>query len=308
MTLAFYEEIARRLRAGLTVAVATLVRSQGSTPRGFGSKMIVTESGDTAFTIGGGAFEALVIEDARQAILEGQGFEKEYRFAEKGENALGMVCGGTARVLFEIVRPPASLVVFGGGHVGREVAHQGARLGFEVTVVDDRPAFLDPARYPEGVRLVRVEHDFSGDLPPIAPGAFVAILTRCHRTDLAALRHSAGRGAAYVGVIGSRRKVATVLARAEALGTPREALAGVRGPIGLPIGAETPEEIAVSIMAEIIAVRHAAAESGGRGRGTRLRAAEVPADAAARAAAPGPAAVLPIERGRGSRRGRLAVT
>jgi xanthine dehydrogenase accessory factor len=302
MTLVVYEEIAARLRAGTTLVVATLVRSQGSTPRGFGSKMIITESGETVFTIGGGAFEALVIEDARQAILDGQGFEKEYRFAEKGENALGMVCGGTARVLFEVVRPPAPLLVFGGGHVGREVAHQAARLGFQVTVVDDRPAHLEPGRYPEGVRLVRVEHDFSGDLPPIAPGAFVAILTRCHRTDLAALRHSAGRGAAYVGLIGSRRKVATVLARAEVLGTPQEDLAGVHGPIGIPIGAETPEEIAVSIMAEIIAVRRAATSSGARGRGTRLRVGEVPAGAAPRAAFAGPATVLPIDRGRASRR------
>ncbi|MBI4169160.1 MAG: XdhC family protein [Acidobacteria bacterium] len=302
MTLAFYEEMARRLRCGRTVAVATLAGSRGSTPRGFGSKMIVTESGETAFSIGGGAFEALVIEDALQAIREGQGFEKEYRFTEQGENALGMVCGGTARVLFEVVRPPAPLFVFGGGHVGREVAYQGARLGFEVTVVDDRPRYLDPARYPEGVRLARVEHDFSGDLPPIPPGAFVAILTRCHRTDLAALRHSAGRGPAYVGVIGSRRKVATVLERAEAMGTPREALAGVHGPIGLPIGAETPEEIAVSIMAEMISVRRAAVGQERCSRSSRLRVGDVPADGPRPVTSTGPATILPIDRGRARRR------
>jgi xanthine dehydrogenase accessory factor len=276
MTLAFYDEVARRLRAGRTLAIATLIGRQGSAPRDEGAKMIVTDAGETAFSIGGGAFEALVVEDAKDAIREGRGFEKEYRFTERGDNALGMVCGGTARVLFEVVRPPVPLLIFGGGHVGRELAHLGARLGFEVTVVDDRPRFLEPERYPANVRLVRVEHDFSGDLPPVPEGAHVAIVTRCHRTDLAALRHAAGRGAAYVGLIGSRRKVATVTARAEALGIPREALAGLHAPIGLPIGAETPEEIAVSIAAEMIAARHERQGSRRAARTARLRAAPAP--------------------------------
>ncbi len=280
MTLDFYEEVARLLRAGGTLAIVTLVDRQGSTPRRFGAKMVVTESGETAFSIGGGAFEALVIEDAREAMRQGRGLEKEYRFTEQGENAVGMVCGGTARVLIEVVRAPLPLIVFGGGHVGREVAHLGVRLGFDVTVIDDRPRYLDPDRYPEGVRRVQAEHDFSGDLPPIPAGAYVAILTRCHRTDLAALRHAVGREAAYVGVIGSRRKVATLLARAEALGISRDALAHLHAPIGVPIGAETPEEIAVSIAAEMIGVRNASARA--------HRASDRPT----------PAAVTPFGRGR----------
>ena len=258
MSLEFYLEVARLLRAGRVLAVATVVGRQGSTPRSSGAKMIVTESGETVFSVGGGAFEALVIEDAKEAIGAGRGFEKEYRFTEQGDGATGMVCGGSARVLFEVVRPPACLFVFGGGHVGREVARQGSRLGFEVTVVDDRPGFLEAGRYPAGVRRVRAGCDFSSGLPGIPPGAYVAVVTRCHRTDLAAVRHAVGRGAAYVGLIGSRRKIATVLERAEELGTPKEVLAEVRGPIGLAIGAETPEEIAVSIAAEMIAVRRGA--------------------------------------------------
>jgi xanthine dehydrogenase accessory factor len=264
MTLAFYEELARRLRAGWTVVVATLVARQGSTPRRFGAKMIVSEAGETAFSIGGGAFEALVIEDAKEALRSGGGFEKDYRFTEQGENALGMVCGGSARVLFEVVRPPAALLVFGGGHIGRELACLGVRLGFDVTLVDDRPRYLDPHRVPPGVKLVRTEHDFSGELPPVPPGAYVAIVTRCHRTDLAAVRHAVGRGAVYVGLIGSRRKVATVKSRAVELGTPAADLEELRGPMGLPIGAETPEEIAVSVAAEMIAVRRAAAMGKGQ--------------------------------------------
>ena len=256
MNLTFHEEMVRLLLAGRRVTVATLVHQRGSTPRGFGTKMIISDAGETIFSIGGGAFEALVIEDGREAIRTGCGFEKEYRFTESGEGATGMVCGGAARVLFEVVVPPDSLLVFGAGHVGRELAHQGVRLGFQVTVIDDRSRFLAPERLPDGIRRVQVEHDFSGDLPEVPPGAYVAIVTRCHRTDLAVVRHVCGRRAAYVGVIGSRRKVATIRARAEALGTPRGALAELRGPIGLAIGAQTPEEIAVSIAAELVAVRN----------------------------------------------------
>lgn len=293
MSLEFYEEVARLLRAGRALAVATVVSRHGSTPRSAGAKMIVSEAGDTVFSIGGGAFEALVIEDAKEALREGRGLEKEYRFTEQGDGATGMVCGGSARVLIEVVRPPAPLFVFGGGHVGREVAHQGARLGFEVTVVDDRPDYLEAGRYPAGVRCVRVEHDFSSNLPEIPPGAFVVVVTRCHRTDLAAVRHAVGRGALYVGLIGSRRKIATVLERAGEMGTPKEALAGVRGPIGLAIGAETPEEIAVSIAAEIIAVRRAAPAA---------QAERTPRRSAADTVAAGAAATItPISRGRRAR-------
>ncbi len=289
MTLAFYEEVARLLRSGSLLVVATLVSSQGSTPRSQGTKMIVTGSGETLFSIGGGAFEALVIEDAKEAIRTGRGFEKEYRFTEQGEQATGMVCGGFARVLFEVVRPPLPLFVFGGGHVGRELAHLAARLGFEVTVVDDRPAYLEPGRYPEDVRCRRVAGDFLSGLPEIPPGGYVAVVTRCHRTDLAAVRHVVGRGAAYVGLIGSRRKVATVLKRALEMGTPEEALHEVRGPIGLPIGAESPEEIAVSIAAEMIAVRHTAPASEAA-RALRRSAHEI-------RFLDRPAAVTPIGRG-----------
>jgi xanthine dehydrogenase accessory factor len=255
VTLALYEEVARLLRGGRVLVVATLSASHGSTPRRTGAKMIVCDSGETFFSIGGGAFEALVIEDAREAIRTGRGLEKEYRFTEQGDEATGMVCGGLARVLFEVVAPPLPLLIFGGGHVGRELAHVAARLGFEVTVIDDRAAYLEPGRYPGGTRLLAAGRDFSAGLPEIPSGGYVAVVTRCHKTDLAAVRHAVGRGASYVGLIGSRRKVRTVLERAEGSGASPQDLREVRGPIGLAIGAESPEEIAVSIAAEMIAVR-----------------------------------------------------
>lgn len=296
MTLRFHEEAVRLLRAGRTLAVATVVATQGSTPRSLGARMIVPDAGEGCFSIGGGAFEALVIEDAREALRTGRGFEKEYRFTESGDGSVGMVCGGSVRVLVEVVRPPIPLFIFGGGHVGREVARLGARIDFVVTVVDDRPQYLETHRLPEGTRAVRVEHDFSDGLPEIPRGAYVAVVTRCHRTDLAVLRHVVGRGAAYVGLIGSRRKITRVLACAEEQGTPRGALEEVRGPIGLAIGAETPEEIAISIAAEMIAVRRAAAGAWVAPAASRSSAREIPVG-------DGAAEVTPITRGRRARRG-----
>ena len=278
MHLTFYRRTARLLRIGRTVVVATLVARQGSTPRDCGAKMLIADDGSTEFSIGGGAFEALVVEDARRALESGSGFEKEYRFTEDGEDALGMVCGGQARVLFEVVRPPLRLFVFGAGHIGRALVRQGVRLGFGVILVDDRSHLLEPSRHPRGVEMVRVEHDFMEGLPSVPAGAYVAIVTRCHRTDLAVVRHAVGRGAAYVGLIGSRRKVTVVKERAQEAGVSSAALAELRAPIGLPIGAETPEEIAVSIAAEIVAMRHT---SGARTSSSK---------------------VTPLERGRGRRR------
>jgi xanthine dehydrogenase accessory factor len=258
MTLAFYEEVARRLRQGRRLAIATVVARQGSAPRSSGARMIVEQDGAIAWSVGGGAFEALVIADAREAIRTGRGFEKEYRFREAGEGATGMVCGGTVRVFVEVAVPPEPLFVFGAGHVGRALARAAAPLGFRVTVVDDRERELTAADLPPETERILAGPEFSSGLPAIPPGAYVAIVTRCHRTDLEAVRHAVGRGAAYVGLIGSRRKVATVVARATEAGTPTEDLAPLRAPIGLPIGAETPEEIAVSIAAEIVAVRRGA--------------------------------------------------
>jgi xanthine dehydrogenase accessory factor len=258
MTLAFHEEVARRLREGRRLALATVIARQGSAPRAEGARMIVEADGRTAFSIGGGAFEALVIADAREALASGRSFEKEYRFREEGEGATGMVCGGSVRVFVEVVVPPEPLFVFGAGHVGRALARVAAPLGFRVIVVDDRESDLRDAELPAGTGRLLAGRDFAEALPEIPAGAYVAIVTRCHKTDLAAVRHALGRGAAYVGLIGSRRKVATVAARAAEAGLSEADLAALRAPIGLPIGAETPEEIAVSIAAEIIAVRRGA--------------------------------------------------
>jgi xanthine dehydrogenase accessory factor len=161
-------------------------------------------------------------------------------------------------VRVEVVLPPEPLFVFGAGHVGRALARLAAPLGFRVIVVDDRERELREAALPPEAERRLAGPEFATGLPEIPAGAYVAVVTRCHRTDFEAVRHALGRDAAYVGLIGSRRKVATVAARAAEAGVTAAALEALRAPIGLPIGAETPEEIAVSIAAEMIAVRRGA--------------------------------------------------
>jgi xanthine dehydrogenase accessory factor len=256
MSVEFFEKVAKLLREGRRVAIATVIETAGSTPRKAGARMALLEDGTLLESIGGGALEALVLEDARTLLASGGTLLREYSLREgEGPESTGMVCGGSARVHIQVEVPPEHLLIFGGGHVGAALASLASTLGFGITVLEDRPGFLENTRFPPGVTLWKTGPDFSGDLPAIDPGTYIAIVTRCHRTDLAALRRVAESPAAYVGLIGSRRKVRVVMDRLKEEGVPAGTLGHVHAPIGLPIGACTPGEIAVSIAGEMIQVR-----------------------------------------------------
>jgi xanthine dehydrogenase accessory factor len=193
-------------------------------------------------------------------------FEREIESSELREPT-NMICGGSARVSIELLKAAPSLVILGGGHVGRALALLGRELGYDVTVGDDREDYARPERFPGGVKAVRTSRNY--ELPPeaLAPGRdrYVAVVSRCWETDLAALRPWIAAGAPpprYLGLIGSARKVRGVLARLAEEGIPDEKLREIRAPIGVSIGAVTPEEIAVSILAEVTAVRRGAADPG----------------------------------------------
>ena len=245
------------VRAGRRAVLVTVIRATGSTPRGVGARMLVRADGTIAGTIGGGAFEALAIEDARDLLLDPETGARVRRstFTEHGEDALGMVCGGAAEVLLEPLAPAERLVVFGAGHVGLALARLAASVGFEVHVVDDRQDACAAARATGVGQVWRCAADWHGDAPAV-DGSYVAVVTRCHRTDLQALRAVLDRPLRYVGVIGSRRKKAVLWARLRAAGVDEAALERIRCPIGLPLGGDTPEEIAVSIVAELLQERH----------------------------------------------------
>ena len=261
MGLSFFESVAELLRGGHRVVVATVVEAHGSTPRETGARMAIGADGRLVESIGGGALEALVIEDARELLAAGGSCIREYRLREGTEPGdTGMVCGGSVRIHLQSEAPPERLLIFGGGHIGTALARITAGLGFATMVLDDRPEYLGPDRFPARVLTYRAGPDYSGELPPIDDGTYIAVVTRCHRTDLAALRRVISGPAAYIGLIGSRRKVRVVHQRLRDEGVTPECLERLRAPIGLPIGACTAEEIAVSIAGELIQVRLGAAD------------------------------------------------
>lgn len=251
-----FEKVTELLRGGGTIALASIVSASGSTPQRSGARMIVDAAGKTYFTVGGGGFEAAVARDAVEAIARRTSLVKEYDLSGAAGNDLEMACGGKSTVVIEVLRPPQRLVIFGAGHVGRALALTAGDLGFAVSVVDDRKEHLSPELYPEGVGLVRAPSEYDGELPELDESCYVVILTRSHLTDYRVLRHAVERETAYLGMIGSRKKVRGALEKLKSEGVPSAALDRVRAPIGLDIGSKTPKEIAISILAEIIRTRN----------------------------------------------------
>jgi xanthine dehydrogenase accessory factor len=250
-------ELEQRNGAG---ALCTVVRSKGSTPRHTGSKMLVYSDGSFIGTVGGGEMENRVIAEAKQAILDGRPRFLEYSMTDPKRGDPG-ICGGQVEVYVEPIQPTPTIVVVGAGHVGKAVAHLAGWLGFRVVVNDDRPGFASPEETPGGDEYYPVK---MAELPAcmeINPWTYLILTTRGMNVDVEGLPALLETSAAYIGVIGSQRRWASARKAMEAQGIPAEKLDRVRSPIGLELNAETPEEIAVSILAEIIMLRQ-----GGDGR------------------------------------------
>jgi xanthine dehydrogenase accessory factor len=257
-------EAERTLREQGRAALCQIVRVEGSTPGKPGWKLLVRPDGSATGNLGGGAFEALVQADARAKLREErpQAEVKRYYFTEqavKGE-ATGMVCGGLAEVFLEVLTASPVLLVCGGGPVGQAVAQAGRVAGFEILVVDDRPEFVRPELFPAGVRALEVPR--AGAPAFLAPWRerelYVASVSRCWETDVAGLASVLGQAPPrlrYLGLMGSRRKVERVRRelRARGLQVPEGVF---HAPIGLAIGGTSPGEIAISILAEVVAVRN----------------------------------------------------
>jgi xanthine dehydrogenase accessory factor len=268
---AFFRDLAQALETRGRLALATVVETRGSGPSRVGRRFLVFEDGTFSGTVGGGPFEALVVADAA-ALFRGDSpgrFLKWYDFFEReissGEprEMTNMICGGSARVFVELLQAAPSLLIFGGGHVGLALARFALPLGYDVTIADDREEYARPARFPDGVRAVRTGRDYALPADALRPGRdrYVAVVSRCWETDLAALKPWVVAGAPearYVGLIGSQRKIRGVFDRLREEGISEDTLRGVHAPIGAEIGAVTPEEIAVSILAEMTAVRREA--------------------------------------------------
>jgi len=250
-----YQAALDAIRSRQPACVLTLIQSEGSTPREAGAKMLLRADGSTVGTIGGGEFEQIALDDAKAAMVAGVSRVVEYSLQGQGEAELG-VCGGKAKVYIEVLQPRPTLLILGAGHVAQPLAEFGYLLGFRTVVVDDRPDFASPARFPHADELVVVHFDDLVQKATITPDTFVVIVTRNHEFDAVALREVLSVPVRYVGMIGSRNKVRTVFERLLREGQPRERLGQVRAPIGLNIGGQTPAEIALSIIAEIVMVQH----------------------------------------------------
>jgi xanthine dehydrogenase accessory factor len=259
-----YQALAELEKQNEPAALCMIVRSRGSTPRHIASKMLVFPDGHILGTVGGGEIENRVILEARQAILDGKPRLVEYNMSDPAHGDPG-ICGGQVEVYVEPIQPKPVLVVIGAGHVGKAVAHLAHWLGFYVVISDDRSEFCSSEVVPEGDEYHPVS---MAELPShlkITPWTYIVLTTRGVDIDVPGLPALLDTPAAYIGVIGSRRRWTMTHKQILESGVPEEKIARVHSPIGLELNAETPEEIAVSILAEIIMLRN-----GGDGSAMKL--------------------------------------
>ena len=232
-------------------AIATVVKTHGSAPRAVGAKMLVYANGSIVGSVGGGEMEKLVIQDAQAAIHDGKPHYLDFVLS-KPERGDPMVCGGEMEIFVEPLLTTPTLLLVGAGHVGAAVAELGNFLGFRVVVIDDRPEFLSREKFPHADELRAGDVVKEIQKVDITPQTFVVLVTRAHTLDADLLRAVIDKPAAYIGMLGSERRALTVFKMLKQEGVSDETLKRVHAPIGIEINAETPQEIAVSIMAEII--------------------------------------------------------
>jgi xanthine dehydrogenase accessory factor len=253
-----YEQIVELRQQGRRGAVATITNVRGSIPSFQTAKMLVRDDGSIAGTIGGGCVEAEVWQAAREVMEEEKPRTLTFNLNNNPKYDTGLVCGGTLDVFIEPVLPPALLYIFGAGHVAYNLYKVATIAGFDVVVVDDREAYANRERFPDAREVVAENFEtVTARLDP-PESSHIVIVTRGHRDDMRVLRWAINTHARYLGMIGSRRKTISIYKELEKEGIPAEKFANVHAPVGLEIGAVTPEEIAVAIVAEMIAVRRRA--------------------------------------------------
>jgi xanthine dehydrogenase accessory factor len=243
-------------RTGGPAALATVIGRSGSAPQVVGARLLLREDGVQVGTVGGGAIEEQVLDACRASLRDGSPRVVKAHLVRD----LGMCCGGAMEVFVEYLAPEARLVLIGAGHVAQAVAPVAAGVGFRVVVVDDREDLLEHPAFAGAERHARDVDELELAVPDLGERDYVVILTRDHARDERALAHLVRRPHRYLGMIGSVRKVhaivARVLRREQELGRPPPDLSRVRAPVGIALGGRTPAEIAISIVAELLADRH----------------------------------------------------
>lgn len=253
--MSLYSRLAEIQGRGEAAALCTIIRTVGSVPRQVGAKMLVLPSGRIEGTVGGGAMEARVIEQALQTIKDGQPRTLEYSLAGDAGRGDPGICGGTLEVFVEAVHPQPTLLIVGAGHVGRALAKLAHFLGYRVVVSDDRPQLATAELVPEADEFIVAPMPELPAKIQITPHTYIVLTTRNAEVDVAGLPALLDSAAAYIGVIGSRKRWTEARKRMQAAGVSSAKLDAVHSPTGLELNAETPEEIAVSIIAELIMLR-----------------------------------------------------
>ncbi len=254
-----FEEIVRLRKAGQRAALATIVHSNGSIPSYEASRMLIRDDGSIAGTVGGGCVEADVWAAAKEVIQTEQPRKMTFNLNHEAGFDSGLICGGTLEIFVEPILPQPMLYIFGGGHISVALARVAHQAGFSVGIVDDRGTFANAERFPMASEIHTCYEDAFEKIRPNS-ATYIVIVTRGHKDDMRVLSwavetESRGFSPRYIGMIGSRRKVVSVYRALEKQRVPLDKFERVHAPIGLDIGALTPEEIAVSITAELISVR-----------------------------------------------------
>jgi xanthine dehydrogenase accessory factor len=249
--MAIFHDLAEIEKRGESCALCTIISSSGSTPRHVGSKMLVYPDGRISGSVGGGEVEGRVIDEAKASLIDGKARKLQYSFVDPAKGDVG-ICGGQVEVFVEPILPRATLLVIGGGHVGKAVLHLARWLGYRTVVSDDRPEFCTPEANPDADEFIAAPMNEIPDHLAINSMTYIVLTTRGTDVDSAGLPALLKTNPAYVGVIGSRRRWAITRKSLLDTGVDERVVNEVHSPLGLEINAETPEEIAISIMAEII--------------------------------------------------------
>lgn len=250
------EAVLGELRGGRPVALAVVVRKSGSAPRDVGARIVVRMDGSTVGTLGGGAFERLVVKDSLEALKEGRPALKRYAFREEGVEGAektGLICGGEVEVFIDVLKPAPRIILVGAGHLAQAIAKIASDAGFKVSVTDPSPELASRERFPMAEEVVVGEPEEGVKKLKPTERDLIVIVYGAVEEDYRALVKALETPARYIGLLGSRRKCAEFLKRLRGKGYSEEALRGrVYMPIGIDIGADTPEEIAVAVVAEIV--------------------------------------------------------
>ncbi len=252
MNVQFYKQLLSALKKGMPVCLVTVTATKGSTPRKTGAKMLVFPDGRTIGTIGGSLVEKQTTQKAIEAIKTRTPLVETFTLTKENQNKTGMICGGEMTVFLEPIGEARNLYIFGAGHCGHALARAADAVGFLVHILDDRPDVASSERFPMAASITVGDYDeISSTMQPM-PDAYIAIMTAAHAGDAVVLKNTITKTYRYIGMMASARKRAQIYAKLSEQGIDRSLLEKVRAPIGLDINAETPEEIAVSIAAELV--------------------------------------------------------